>query len=56
MIAAGDGGEEVLRGKVSAYLLHKDLVVLHFKVMLQRGWKAEGHVDRESLPTRVVYL
>lgn len=56
MVAAGQGGEDFLLGEGCAYLLHKDLVVLHLKVMLQLGWKVQGHVDRKSLPTRVIYL
>lgn len=52
----GQGGEDFLLGEGCAYLLHKDLVVLHLKVMLQLGWKVQGHVDRKSLPARVIYL
>lgn len=40
----------------SMYLLNKDSIVVHFKVVFQFSWEEEGHVHRKSPPPIIIYL
>lgn len=38
------------------YHLSVDLIILHFKVMIQCSWEDQGDDNRKSLKTSIMYL